>query len=163
MRDPYGLVPPHIRANYEAEEMAERHLAAGASLLRALRQYDDQITDVVFFGEKAEPGNGIVPGRWHVKRRNAPPAPDSYFPIETPEGGYREPDSGVLEELRSRDLQNQTVWDRIQKEMAAKLPAALQEKDFKDDGSAEEIAHNVRAAKRVSGEGGMHKRLWGRA
>jgi len=160
MRDPYGLVPPHIKANYEADEMADRAISHATSLFKELRSFDNEIVDVRFYTERAQPIHGIKPGRWHVVRRNAPPAPDSYFPIETPAGGYREPDSGVLDELRARDLRNRTVWERIEQEHRDKKPSALQEPDYTDDGSAEEIAHDVRAASRVAGEGGMHARKW---
>lgn len=162
MRDPYGLVPDHIKANYHAEEMAERHYRQAGALLMALRNFDPEIVDIKFFGERADDRYGIHPGRWHIHRRNTPPAPDSFIPIETPDGGYREPDSGVLEELRARDLHNRNVWEDIVREHRAKKPASLKEPDFTDHGEVEEIAHDVRAATRVAGEGGMHKRKWGR-
>jgi hypothetical protein len=45
----------------------------------------------------------LEPGRWHVKKQNEG-VPDSYMPITTPDGGYREPDSGVLNEMADRDM-----------------------------------------------------------
>ena len=160
MKDPWGLVPPHIKANYDAEEMAERHFRSAGKLLMELRAFDENIVDIKFFGERAEDRYGIVPNRWHIHRRNTPPAPDSYIPIETPDGGYREPDSGVLNELRARDTRNRSVWEGILKKHAEKKPAALREKRFEDRGEAEEIAHAVRAGARVAGEGGMTRRRW---
>ena len=162
MRDPYNLVPPDIKANYEAEEMAVRHFRSAAQLLMHLRDFDSDIVDIKFFGDRAEEKYGIKRGRWHIHRRNTPPASDSYIPIETPDGGYREPDSGVLNELRERDLRRDDVWRAFEKTQASKAPSALQERSFTDNGEAEEIAHDVRAGARVAGEGGMTKRAWGR-
>lgn len=46
---------------------------------------------------------GAKPGRWHVMRPN-PGAPISLLPIVMPDGGFRQPDSSVFEELRKSDL-----------------------------------------------------------
>lgn len=162
MHDPYNLVPPDIKANIEAEEMAERHFAQAVPLLMALKDFDPDIVDIKFFGERAEEKYGIKRNRWHIHRKNIPPASDSYIPIETPDGGYREPDSGVLNELRERDLRNGSVWRKFEEAQRSKSPAALQAKEFVDNGEAEEIAFSVRAAKRLAGDGGMNARLWGR-
>lgn len=46
---------------------------------------------------------GAKPGRWHVMRPN-PGAPISLLPIVMPDGGFRQPDSSVFEDLRKSDL-----------------------------------------------------------
>lgn len=48
---------------------------------------------------------GLVPGYYHVLR-NPPGGPVSIFCVQTPEGGFREPDSGLIESLERADLWN---------------------------------------------------------
>lgn len=152
MQDRYGLVPPHIRSNYERAEMVDRHFNAAKALYKALVALDPRL-DVVFFTDRAEAGGGIVPGRWHVCRKNDPPAPDSYIAITTPDGGYREPDSGVLRELQRRDLWRNPLPLTQRKPPDEPLP---------DDGKVEELASELRAGARLPGDGGLTGRWWGK-
>lgn len=55
------------------------------------------------------PGNDrILPpyraGFWHVIRINPGAVPTLVLIVETPDGGYRDPDSSLFDELRSMDL-----------------------------------------------------------
>ena len=155
MRDALGIVPPHIKANYEREEMIDRQLSSATALFRALQALDDRL-DVVFISDRADAEYGVVPGRWHVVRKNPPPAPDSYMAITTPSGGYREPDSSVLTELQRRDLWKHGVPQREDK------PSAYREPPKTDEGMIDELASDIRAGHRLPGDGGMTKKLWGR-
>jgi hypothetical protein len=151
-----GLLPPVIAHNYEREEMVDRQMRSALALYGALQALDPRL-DLVFVTDRADPEYGVKPGRWHVVRKNDPPAPDSYIAIETPEGGYREPDSGVLEELRRRDL-----W-RGMPDMD-NAPSMYRESDplRKEQERDDDHVADVRAALRVAGDGGMTKRTWGR-
>lgn len=157
--DPYGLLLPQTRANLETEAMAIQGAAGRLGpLLDALQKFDPEIVDIKFFGDRAEEHHGIKRGRWHVHRRNKPPAPDTFIPIETPDGGYREPDFGVVDELRSRDL-----WKdgRLEDSLTKRKPAAF-EKSTHEEALDDEIAEDLRAGLRVPGEAGMTKRLFGK-
>lgn len=157
MLDRYGLLPSTIRHNYEREAMVDRQLESAMALHKAMVALDDRL-DLVFISDRADPEYGVVPGRWHVVRKNPPPAPDSYMPIVTENGGYREPDSGVLTELQRRDL-----WQRGMPEPHYDKPAAKREFDDPDhEARIEELAHDLRAGARLPGDGGLTKRLWGK-
>ena len=151
--DTFGLLPPDIRANVERDEMVDRQMGKAQALADALIAHDPQLR-LVFFGDRSEPIYGIKPGRWHVQRLNQGTA-DTYMPITTPDGGYREPDFGVLEEIRQRDLWRPgALNDRLSNKETVSTTDA--------EARAEETAHTIRAAKRVAGDGGIHKRKWGR-
>jgi hypothetical protein len=154
MQDQYGLVPPTIKANYEREEMVDEQMAKAFSLYHALQAMDRRL-DLVFVSERADPEYGVKPGRWHVVRKNDPPAPDSYMAIETPDGKYMEPHSGILRDLADRDL-----WKHGTPENDRR-PSAFTDYS-KDDGFAEELAHDLRAGARLPGDGGLYKKLWGK-
>jgi hypothetical protein len=64
----------------------------------------------------------VQPGYYFVVRHNDPPAPPSIMPWQTPEGGFREPDSGIFEMLRKNDL-----WNPATKHRAKKQAQKLQE------------------------------------
>lgn len=160
MTDPFGLLPASVRANVEREEMVDNHIRKAQAIATALHDLDPNL-ELCFFGDRAEARYGIVPGRWHVRRTNKDTS-DSYFPITTPDGGFREPDFGILEELRRRDL-----WRKGA--MEATDPYAIRERERSEriraneaERRKEEVAFNTRAAHRVAGEGGMKKRLWGK-
>ena len=157
MRDQYGLVPPHIRQNYEREEMVDKQMAKAVSLYHALQAFDRRL-DLVFINDRADPGYGIRPGRWHVVRKNDPPAPDSYMPIETPDGKYMEPHSGILRELQERDLWKHGVPKNDDK------PAALKEykRNARAEAMADELAADLRAGARLPGDKGLTGKWWGK-
>jgi hypothetical protein len=154
MRDALGLVPAHIKANYERREMVDSHMKAAIALCRAVKAIDERL-DIEFISEGADPEYGVVPGRWHVVRKNPPPAPDSFIPITTRDGGYCEPHSGILEELRRRDLWKEGARERYEKKFTP-------QKRKPDEGMVEELAHDLRAGARVAGDGGLTRRRWGR-
>ncbi len=155
MRDPHGLVPPSIKANYEREAMVDEQMAKAFSLYHALQAMDRRL-DLVFIPDRADPEWGVKPGRWHVVRKNPPPASDSYMAIETPDGKYMEPHSGILRDLQQRDL-----WKHGSPTNDAR-PAALREyeRNLKDEQRVDELAADIRAGSRLPGDGGLTKRLW---
>jgi hypothetical protein len=161
--DRYGLLPESIRAQHVAQEAVERITGPYGAVLSQLQRHDPQITDLRFYGPRVSPDNseGIKPGRWHVVRHNKPPMVDSYIPIETPEGGFREPDSGVVFEMQSRDTWNDDVHRRYRKSREGEKPYAFREKQA-DEQAVDEVAADLRAGSRVAGEGGLTKRKWGR-
>lgn len=107
-----GLVlPDHMAQNARREQMVDATLEAIPYWNRLLKLIDDRLA-LVFASDEAN-APGLLPGRWHVRRRNTPPAPDSYMPITLPDGGYRPMASDILDELRSRDLWRGDVANQI--------------------------------------------------
>jgi hypothetical protein len=97
------VLPDWVAENYRRQEMVESHLGAAKWLAEALKGIDPELS-VVWAKEGAD-DDRLVPGRWHVRRDNSRHGlPDTYMAITAPDGGYREPDAGVLDELAQRDM-----------------------------------------------------------
>jgi len=156
VRDTYGLLPPVIAQNYEREAMVDNQLEAAVGIYRALQAMDPRL-DLVFVTDRADPEYGVVPGRWHVVRHNDKPAPDTYIPITTRDGGFREPDSGVIAEMQDRD-----TWVHGTPDLETKRSVDKKTDPLFLEQTRDAIAEDVRATFRVAGDGGMEKRKWGR-
>lgn len=152
--------------NVQREEAVDRHLQGAVALATALRDLDPRLELWKASDRLPEPIHGVIPGYWHVVRRNDAPAPDSYLAITTEglgamSGGFREPDFGVLTELQEMDSWNPRY--RLPSDNYDEVEAALQrERDLKADQRAEEFAANLKTGLRLPGEGGFNKRLWGK-
>jgi hypothetical protein len=94
----------------------------------------------------------VIPGRWHVKCENPPPLPPRYFAITREDGGYREPDFGVLMEIKKRDLWHNEIPAPTKDPLKA-------ERTLADEQRVDEMKADYRAARRVAGEN-VHKRSW---
>lgn len=167
MRTPAGLEVPisreqRMRAlDARREQMEAVDNSRGQPLERELRGLDDRLR-VVFIEPRAgelhprERGPGLIPGRWHVKLFTKPQ--NAYFPICGVDWEYREPDLGLVEELKKRDLWRAGALEEIRNaedaEERARLRAAITEGEQRED----EVAAAYRAAKRVRGDGGEHRR-----
>jgi hypothetical protein len=152
MKDLFGLVPPEIRRLVEAEEFKDRQAKAGRAISQALTALHPGL-DLVFVRHDAAPEilpPGAVAGRWHVRNKDAQPIA-TFTPICTPGGGYREPDSGILQELADRDMRRSEVAERVfgrhEREKAQKAKdKALEREQHRDDMRAD-----LRAGWRVKG------------
>lgn len=150
------------RANAEvADDTLIEHVAHGRRLTEELRRLDHRL-DCVYVGERAPEVHGIRPGRWHIRRRNDPPTPHSYLPIETPDGHYKEPSFQIIEELKRNDLWSKEGMARLTEGQQRKREAQERADKLTSEQIADNAAETFRAAKRVSGEGGFTKRLWGK-
>jgi hypothetical protein len=106
----------------------------------------------------------LVPGRWHVRRKNRG-APDSYMPITGPNGEYREPDSGVLDELGRRDSwRTRDGLDRFLREKHATEDQLRKERELRREQLRDELADDFRAARRGAGDEALDegRKAWGR-
>lgn len=149
----------------ERERAVDQHLQAAARFASALVEIDPRLELWKASDRMPEPIHGAIPGYWHVVRRNDPPVPDTYMAITTNglgvDGGFREPDSGILESLRRNDMQGRGFT--LPTDDYDAVEAAVQkERKRKSEQRGDEIASSFAAAKRVAGDGGMTKRLWGK-
>lgn len=143
------------------EQMEAADNSKGQPLERELRILDDRFR-VVFIEPRAgqlhprERGPGVVPGRWHMKLLTHPQ--NAYFPIAGANWEYRDPDLGVVEEMKERDLHKhgalEAIWRAEEDADRARLRAEILEGEQRKD----EVALAYRAAKRVRGDGGEHRR-----
>lgn len=159
-------LPPHIRANMQRERAVDRKLAAAASVAKALVSLDPRLELWRAKERLPDPPRGVIPGYWHVVRRNDPPAPDTYMAITTDgigavTGGFRDVDHSVVEELRRSDMQGRH-YSLPSDDYDAVEAAVKKERALRREQEGDEVASNFAAAKRVAGDGGLEKRLWGR-
>lgn len=163
MQEALETAPLPLRVIVEGEQWRDRLAKTDPGLSVALRSVKPHMDFVKVRGDVSEeilPPNA-VPGRWHVRDKSAKPLP-AFFPIQGEGGHYREPDSGVLTELWRMDMRKRDVARRVfessQRDIAKrKRAAALQSEQRKD-----EMTTDLRAGWRVSGSGGLNKRLWGK-
>lgn len=120
------ILPTHVLANMERERQVDLRIEAAQEFNRLLKEIDPRL-GLVRAHERAD-APGLIPGYWHVRRRNAPPAADTYMPITGPHGEFMEPHTGVLEELRYADLHNGGL-ERIIEAQARARDARTREED----------------------------------
>lgn len=158
MEDPFDLVPPEIKARYEKAEWVEGAARSGRALEAHLKDTYGPEMEVVFVRPRAQdtPAS-CIPGRWHVRRNNPPPAVPSYIPITTPDGGYRDPDFGVVAELAEIDLRRPEVMKRVLDRTRTDSPQKAGERALGKEQRRDILKSDFQAAKRVRGEGGLKK------
>jgi hypothetical protein len=159
VRDAFDLVPPEIKARYEQAEWVERSVTAGRALERELKSLYGPEMEVVLVKPNIGPDcpQSAIPGRWHVRRNNPPPAVPTYIPITAPDGGYRDPDSGVIAELAEIDLRRPEVKQRFLERTRSDAPDKAAERELRKEQRRDIMAMDYRAARRTRGEGGLKK------
>lgn len=159
MKDPFGIVPPNIKARYEQAEWVDRSVKAGRALEQELKSSFGPEMEVVFVKDHPDLPESCEPWRWHVRRNNAPPALPTYMPILAPNGGYRDPDAGVIVELAKVDLRRPGVKENLMARTRTDRPDKQAHRDLQTEQRQDELQHNFKAAKRVRGESGLKKNL----
>lgn len=165
MKDPLGIVPPDIKARYEAAEWVDGAVKSGRALEAHLKATFGPEMEVVLVKTTIDPEKcpeSCIPGRWHVRRNNSPPTLPSYIPITTPDGGYRDPDFGVVEELHRIDLTRREVKERVLAQTRTDSPHKAAERALKKEQRRDVMAMDYRAARRTRGEGGLKKSFEGK-
>lgn len=167
MRTPAGLEVPisreeRLRAlDARREKMESVDNSKGQPLERELRLLDDRMR-VVFIEPRAgelhprERGQGLIPGRWHIKLLTKPQ--NAYFPICGEDWVYRDPDLAVVEEMKERDLHRRGALEEIRNAEDNVERARLRRELLEGEQRQDEVALAYRAAKRVNGDGGEHRR-----
>lgn len=146
--------------NAVVERSLHRGIALSKQLDRELKSLDPYL-DCVYIGDRAPEYPGLVPGRWHVRRRN-PDAMDWYLPITGQNGEYVEPGMWLVEEMKKRDLWNAgTIKDFMHRQRRAVELRKEKDKALEAEQRRDDMAATYRAARRVAGEGGMTRRRWG--
>jgi hypothetical protein len=144
--------PPELRRVVEAEQYKDGGARVDPGIRAALRSIDPEL-DLLRVRLDAAPEilpPGAVPGRWHVRNRGAKPLP-TFTPIETPEGGYREPDSGVLRELIRRDMRNREVRRMTFERSGRQKKQAERAKNLQTEQRQDELRADLKAGWRVAG------------
>lgn len=165
-RTPAGLIVPvsrqqRLRAIDALAEKMETGEPGGEALERELRQIDDRLR-VVRISDRAgelpprSRAPGVIPGRWHVKLLTEPR--NAYYALCGEDWTYAEPGLYWVERFKARDLWRRGALEEIRKgeeeDERARIRQELLEKEQRED----EVALAYRAAKRVNGDGGEHRR-----
>lgn len=163
MFDRFGLLPDHIRGEIENEDALDRQVGVARYIDQALKAHDPNL-GLVFVKpnvEEWELPTGAIAGRWHVEVK-APGLPNIYYPIVGPEGEFREPTHTVLDEMQQRDLHREEAMRSLIGRQARAEAKARRQRELADEQRRDELALDLRAGKRVAGEGGLTKSKWGR-
>jgi hypothetical protein len=152
-------LPPWVEENVAKEEMVDDALAFARGYSKFLKELDEHLS-LVFVKENVN-DPALVAGRWHIRRRNAGTL-DSYMAITTPDGGYREPNTADLDRLRERDAWKTGGAGAILERRHAKDKVAEKARELWHEQARDEVAVNYRAARRVAGDRGLERRMWGR-
>lgn len=163
MKDTFSLVPPEIKARYDAEEAIERQSGSIRYLDKALKAKDPNLGLVWVKSDVPEWDLpvGAVAGRWHIQVKS-PASVTTYIPIVGPKGECREPAWDVLDIVDRNDLHRPEVFRRAAELSQRRREARQRKKDLQSEQQRYDAVTDFKAAKRVAGEGGLTKSKWGR-
>lgn len=132
-------------------------------LEKELKALDDRI-EVDFVDPEAakvpleERAPGLVPGRWHIIVKTEFGVDDHYFPIVGENMSYRDPELSIVEEMKARDLWKPRIFDKMLEEWEKEASKLRRQEITEGEARIEQVAAAYRAAKRVSGDGGLTRR-----
>lgn len=135
------------------------------ALEKELKTLDERI-EVDFVDPEAakvpleERAPGLLPGRWHIIVKTGFGLDDHYFPIVAPDGsmGYRDPELAIVEEMKARDLWKPGIFDKMLGDWEKQASELRRAEITQGEARIEQVAAAYRAAKRVPGDGGLHRR-----
>jgi hypothetical protein len=134
------------------EQHVEDQIAGATFWNRIVRSVDPALSVVFVRGTASAKSVGLEPGRWHVRRKNRG-LPDSYMPITTPDGGYREPDQGMLDDLSRRDMwRTPGVGSDQLAETARRRRREEKDAELRREQQRDMAAEDFRAARRTIGD-----------
>lgn len=144
------ILPDWVARNVQREQMlASADPAQTRYWNRRLKhELHDEGLSLAFAGEGAC-GPGIVPGRWHIKRRH-PGVADTYWAVQTPDGGFREMSDAVLQQFRAGDLWNTQVRADRDRFIARAERSAERAKVTAKEQRVDDIKDNLNALERPS-------------
>lgn len=117
------------------------------SIARDLGLFDERLSLVQAKPQANSPD--LIAGYWHVCRHNDG-LPDSYMPVQGQLGEYREPDGGLVQELRSRDLWNDDNFRAMRSQYERDEEQARADEAARDEERREQIHERVDSSQRLS-------------
>lgn len=147
-------VPDWVARNERNRQMLEAK-ATSHSQNSDWKQWNALLRDIdprlsyVFVPALEDPPAEVAPLRWHIVRVNET-GPDSYWPLETDDGEYREIGSNDLEDFKSRDLWNPTIRHEIATRRRRRKEAQQRAKETRAEQRRDELTSIVNAIERPS-------------
>lgn len=91
---------------------------------------------------------GVIPGRWHVIRRN-PGGVDAWFPICGANKEYRDPELAVVDEMKRMDLWRPGALKELRDKQLAEDKASQRRQDLDSEQMVDELVQGFEAASRM--------------
>jgi hypothetical protein len=146
-----GLILPDVVLHRMAlEESLERYSrvqerAKHLRWLEAEMKALDPRLELVKAKDSVDIDSDLKPGYWHIRLRCEDDAPDPAIPWMFPTGEFREPDSGILDFLRSRDLWNRDVFEHATRQQTREEDARRAELEAGRDERVDEMATRIKS------------------
>lgn len=153
-----GLIVPLNAMREEAVEQGPPYSPLVKQINAELKGLDSHL-ELVWIGPKAAEGAipGIVPGRWHI-RRTPPGLIHSYWPIMGPDKEYVEPSLKIIEDMKEADLWREGALQELRERQIREAEKGEKEAELKREQNVDVAAMDIRAGRRVFGDGGLKKR-----
>lgn len=148
------LVDERRQDDAEVDRLVQHDIETAKRFDRELKRIDPYL-ELAYIGrppswaDGVDPPPGIVWHRWHVIRHN-PDAPDSYTPHVGAGGEYREPDSGLFEELAASDMWSSQNQARARRREAQAQAERARSKEREREAIKDEIAERLRSRENPS-------------
>jgi hypothetical protein len=139
-----GLADETRAFTADMERMLDRTRGILREFTRDLKAMDPDL-ELVFFDPDAS-GPGIVPGRYHVLRKDRFDGPPTLIPIVGPNGEFAEPDSGLFDYLRKIDLWNTAAARDRERAHDEARKAAERAREREQEERHEELVERWKAA-----------------
>lgn len=119
----------------------------------------DQHLELVWIGPNAKRGliPGIEPGRWHI-RRTPPGLIHSYWPIMGPDKEYVDPSMKIIEDMKAADLWREGALQELRDRQVRQAEEKAKASELEREQNVDVATMDIRAGKRVFGDGGLKKR-----
>lgn len=152
-----GLILPFNAMREEATEQGPPRAPFVKQINAALKEIDPHL-ELVYIGPRTSLAiPGVQPGMWHV-RRTPPGMIDSYWPVMGPDKEYVEPTMKLVEDMKASDLWRKGALQELRDRQIRKAQEKKKAAELDREQARDVAVSDIRAARRVFGEGGMKKR-----
>lgn len=153
-----GLIVPLNAMREEAIDQGPPVAPFVKQINAELRALDPHL-ELVWIGPNAKRGliPGVEPGRWHI-RRTPPGLIHSYWPVMGPDGEYVDPSMKIIEDMKAADLWREGALQGLRERQIKEAERKEKDAQLAREQTVDIAAMDIRAGKRVFGEGGLKKR-----
>lgn len=153
-----GLIVPLNAMRDEAVDQGPPAAPFVRELNAELKQLDPYL-ELVWIGPNAKRGliPGVEPGRWHI-RRTPPGLIHSYWPVMGPDGKYVDPSFKIIDDMKAADLWREGALQELRDRQVREAEKKAKEAELEREQNKDVAAMDIRAGKRVFGDGGLKKR-----
>jgi hypothetical protein len=154
-----GLLLPRAYVAAELNAMVDAkvddQIAEGEHWNHELKRIDQDLS-LVWVPEGVEQP-GVIAGRFHIRKR-VPGGLDGYIPLIGPNGEFRPPGPWMLDALAEADMWNERVRGERARNADRLREARRRQRVREEEQMQDEMRLAARAAGRMRGDGGLHKR-----